>query len=145
MADYLDRLDPSRFTMQSWVRVTQAPSVHLISRLPPDSQACPVGWLPDLDPENWCWIAAPDGNAAMTPLDIYPVCKVSSIWQGVGMQPRSLDLNPVVCRVWQQVREWFELDSLQLTGRIFEVSGYGAGEPKPAQVARRIREIVHMQ
>ncbi len=145
MADYLDRLDPSRFTMQAWVRVPQAPRSHLINQLPPDSRACPVGWLPDLDPENWCWVAVPESSEGKVELTIYPVCKVAAVWCGEGLQPHNLDLNPVVCRVWQQVREWFELDSLQLTGRLFESSGYGNGEPEPGQVARRIRETVCVQ
>jgi hypothetical protein len=142
LASFLEQLEPTRFTLRTWVNIPGNVEIKSTLRtLPEGSKACPIGWLPCVDPENWCWIqlSCPQHGG------VYPVYKQAKAWQEIQPQPQGGDLHPVITRLWQQAREWFEVESLPPAVRMFELAGYDGREPSPAQVAERIREVAGVQ
>lgn len=144
LAAFLDELDPALFTMMTWVRHTGTIKSALVSCLPPRSCACPIGWMPMVEPESWCWVGVRDEDKEDKFTAIYPVCKEATMWSDPAtLQARCTKLDPVVSWTWHQVREWFELDNLRDTALLFEPSSYGVNvEPQPERVAARIRHML---
>lgn len=144
LASFLEQLEPTRFTLREWVYIPSNVELNpTLQVLPEGSKACPIGWLPYVDPTNWCWIqlSCPQHRG------VYPVYKQAKAWREVHPppQPQGGALHPVITRLWQQAREWFEVESLPSAVRMFELAGYDDREPSPAQVAERIREVVGVQ
>lgn len=109
LSNYLAALSDEQFTTSVWVHTPSPVSTKRIHKLPVGTACCPVGWLPAVEPADWCWTVVPDvlhGGA----LEVYPLCKASSVWSGAGHLPRRDEDALVVMSVWRQCQEWFEMD-----------------------------------
>lgn len=131
LAEFLDCLSPDRFCLDAWVKASGV-SHALLHELPPGSRACPLGWLPGIYPEDWCWLSTGPGQA------IFPVYKGSTMWGGeVHELCDYQDARwQVGHRAWRQVAEWFELEDVPALEQVL----YSRTDATPQEVSRLLYE-----
>ena len=118
LADFIGGLSPEQLTLEAHVIGSTR---QRLTHLQAGDRASPVGWLPAVAPDDWCWVTIED--------EVVPVYKASGLWTDIPMPLNSLDRCLRNCAI-AQAAEWLELnDPLRLITALGYTGQPGAVSP----------------
>lgn len=135
LADFLEKLHPSKFNLNEWVAGIKPKLMaeNPLKKGDCGTTACAVGWLPALFPKSWGWTKPKAfydsfGNPANADV-LYKKWPNAEMTQGQKLQAAA---------------DFFSIDYSDST-ELFMPAEYGDGDRTRAKtVAKRIRSLVRM-